>query len=179
MKRKSTRWILSIILAVMIATIGGCYGSFNLVRKVHKWNGTFGDKFVNEIGFLVLNIVPVYGVAAFVDAIVLNSIEFWTGKNPSSSSNDTIVPLDENNSLTLRGSDQSVLLTSKTDAGTVQYVFAKSADGTLVKNLAGKVLARCVMTDTGSMRIYDGSGTFVAECSASKILALAEASGTE
>lgn len=179
MKRTSTRWILSLILAVMISTIGGCYGSFTLVQKVHKWNGTFGGKFVNELGFLVLNIVPVYGVAAFIDVIVLNSIEFWTGKNPSSSSNDTIVPLDENNSLTLRGSDRAVVLTSKTDKGTVQYVFEKSPDGTLVKDLAGKVLARCVMTETGSMRVYDGSGAFVAECSASRIQALAETAGTE
>ena len=179
MKRKSTRWILSIILAVMISAIGGCYGSFTLVKKVHKWNGTFGDKFVNEVGFLVLNIVPVYGVAAFVDAVVLNSIEFWTGKNPSSSSNDTIVPLDENNSLTLRGSDRAVVLTSRTDNGTVQYVFEKSADGTLVKDPAGKLLARCVMTDEGAMRIYDGSGAFIAECSAAKIQALAEATSAK
>lgn len=175
MKRTSTRWIISLILAVMISTIGGCYGSFTLVKKVHKWNGTFGNKYVNELGFLVLNIVPVYGVAAFVDAIVLNSIEFWTGKNPSSSSNDTIVPLDENNSLTLRGSDGTMVLTSKTEAGIMQYVFEKSTEGTLVKDQAGKVLARCVQTTEGGMRIYDGSGAFVAECSAAKIEALANA----
>lgn len=179
MKRTSTRWTVSLILAILISTIGGCYGSFNLVKKVHKWNGTFGDKFVNEIGFLVLNIVPVYGVAAFVDAVVLNSIEFWTGRNPSSSSNETIVPLDENNSLTLRGSDQTMVLTTKTAKGTVQYVFEKSADGTLVKDPGGKVLARCVMTDAGAMRIYDGSGAFVAECSAAKIQALAEVSSAQ
>lgn len=175
MKRTSTRWIISLILAVMISIIGGCYGSFTLVKKVHKWNGTFGNKYVNELGFLVLNIVPVYGVAAFVDAIVLNSIEFWTGKNPSSSSNDTIVPLDENNSLTLRGSDGTMVLTSKTEAGIMQYVFEKSTEGTLVKDRAGKVLARCVQTTEGGMRIYDGSGAFVAECSAAKIEALANA----
>jgi len=179
MKRTSTRWIISLFLAVMISTIGGCYGSFTLVQKVHKWNGTFGNKFVNELGFLVLNIVPVYGVAAFIDVIVLNSIEFWTGKNPSASSNDTVVPLDENNSLTLRGSDRTVMLTSQTSAGAVQYVFEKSADGTLVKDPAGKVLARCVMTDEGGMRIYDSSGAFVAECSAAKIQALAEVSGAQ
>lgn len=179
MKKTSTRWIVTLILAVMISAVGGCYGSFTLVQKVHKWNGTFGNKFVNEVGFLVLNIVPVYGVAAFVDAIILNSIEFWTGKNPSSSSNDTIVPLDENNSLTLRGSDGTMVLTTRTEAGTMQYVFEKSTDGTLVKDAGGKLLARCVMTDTGSMRIYDGNGAFIAECSATKIQALADATSSQ
>lgn len=179
MKRTSRRWIVSLILAVMLSTIGGCYGSFNLVKKVHKWNGTLGNKFVNELGFLVMIIVPVYEVAGLIDVIVLNTIEFWTGNNPSSSSNDTTVPLDRNNSLTLRGSDGTVVLTSKTDKGTAEYVFEKSAAGTLVKDLAGKVLARCVMTDGGSMRIYDGSGAFVAECSLAKIQALAEAAGSE
>lgn len=179
MKRTSTRWIVSIMLAVMLATLGGCYGSFTLVKKVHKWNGTFGDKFVNEVGFLVLNIVPVYGVAAFVDAFVLNTVEFWTGKNPSSSSNDTVVPLDGNNSLTLKGSDGTMVLTSRTDKGTVSYVFEKSADGTFVKDLDGKVLARCVMTDEGGIRVYDGTGAFVAECSAARVQALAEAAGSQ
>lgn len=179
MKRTSTRWIMSLILAVMISAVGGCYGSFALVQKVHKWNGTFGNKFVNELGFLVLNIVPVYGVAAFIDVIVLNSIEFWTGKNPSLSTNDTIVPLDENNSLTLRGSDGTMVLTTKTEAGTMQYVFEKSTDGTLVKDLTGKVLARCVQSAEGGMRIYDGTGAYVAEVSAAKMQALAEATSTQ
>jgi hypothetical protein len=158
---------------------GECYGSFNLVKKVHKWNGTFGDKWVNELGFLVMCIVPVYEVAGFIDAFVLNTIEFWTGKNPSMSSNDKIVPLDENTSLTFRDSDQTVLLTSRTNAGTAQYVFEKSKDGTLVKDPAGNVLARCVQTAHGSMRIFDGSGAFVAECSPERIQALASAAGTQ
>jgi len=163
------------MLVVMLATIGGCYGSFELVKKVHKWNGTFGNKFVNELGFLVLNIVPVYGVAAFIDAVVLNSIEFWSGKNPSSSSNDMIVPLDATTSLTLRGADGTVLLTAKTDDGVKEYVFQKGPDGTVVKDATGKVLARCTMTPDGGMRIYDGNNNFVAECSAAQVQHLAEA----
>jgi hypothetical protein len=34
--------------------------------------------------FLGLCIIPVYGVAVFIDAIILNLIEFWTGTNPVS-----------------------------------------------------------------------------------------------
>jgi len=60
----------------------GCYGSFGLTKKVYQWNGTIGNKFVNEAVFLGLNIIPVYGVATFIDGVFLNTVEFWTGKNP-------------------------------------------------------------------------------------------------
>jgi hypothetical protein len=166
------------MLAVMMASLGGCYGSFELVKKVHKFNGTLGNKFVNELGFLVMNIVPVYGVAAFIDAVVLNSIEFWTGRNPSTSSNDTVIPLDATASLTLRGADGTVLLTTKTENGIRQYVFQKGTDGTVVKDVTGKVLARCTMTPDGGMRIYDGNNNFVAECSSAQVQHLADATNS-
>jgi hypothetical protein len=56
-----------------------CIGSFSLTGKVYKWNNNVGDKFVNELVFLVFSIVPVYEIAVFIDAVVLNSVEFWTG----------------------------------------------------------------------------------------------------
>lgn len=70
----------------LIACFGlvGCYGPFRLTKDLHEWNGTIGDKWVNALVFFGLNIIPVYGVAVTVDAIVLNTIEFWTGDNPVS-----------------------------------------------------------------------------------------------
>jgi hypothetical protein len=121
-----------------------------------------------------MNIVPVNQVAGFIDVVILNSIEFWTGKNPSSSSNDTVVPLDEKASLTLRGADGSILLSSKTENGAMQYVFQKSDDGTIVKDISGNVLARCTMTPDGGMRIYDGNNNLVADCSAYQVQHLAD-----
>ena len=62
--------------------LSGCYGSFELVKKVYVWNGSFENKFAKEAVFLGLNIIPVYGIASFVDGVIFNSVEFWTGKNP-------------------------------------------------------------------------------------------------
>lgn len=59
-----------------------CIGSFALWNQLKDWNEGVGNKFVNEIVFLAFNIIPVYGVAYMADALVLNSIEFWTGSNP-------------------------------------------------------------------------------------------------
>ena len=179
MKTRLLKWVSVLVLAVMMATAAGCYGSFELVKKVHRFNGRLGDKFVNELGFLVMNIVPVYGVAAFIDAVVLNTVEFWTGRNPSTFSNDTVIPLDATASLTLRGADGTILLTSTTDKGVTQYVFQKGIDGTIVKDINGKVLARCTMTNDGGMRIYDGNDKFIAECSAAQVQSLADAGGVK
>jgi hypothetical protein len=39
---------------------------------------------VKTLLFYVMNIIPVYGIAAFVDVVILNLIEFWSGSNPMS-----------------------------------------------------------------------------------------------
>ena len=60
----------------------GCYGPFHLTRKVHHWNGQVSEnKWVVEAVFLVCAWLPIYGVATAADALVINSVEFWTGKN--------------------------------------------------------------------------------------------------
>lgn len=65
-----------------------CIGSFGLHGKLLSWNQGVGDKFVNELVFLAFNIIPVYGVCYLADALVINSIEFWSGSNPMASIGD-------------------------------------------------------------------------------------------
>lgn len=78
-----------------VATLGllsssACFGSFQLTRKVYSWNKSVSsDKFVQELVFLGLNIVPVYWLAGAGDAIFANTVEFWTGTNPVASARTT------------------------------------------------------------------------------------------
>ncbi|MDR1739085.1 MAG: DUF3332 domain-containing protein [Candidatus Symbiothrix sp.] len=78
------KFSLMAMVAMMSATLlfTSCFGSFNLTRKVYGWNQSVGDKWVNELVFVVLSIVPVYEVAGIIDVFVLNLIEFWTDENP-------------------------------------------------------------------------------------------------
>ena len=73
--------ILSIALASTLL-LSSCLGSFRLTNKCYTWNKSIGDKWINELVFIGLNIIPVYDICVFVDAVVFNSIEFWTGNNP-------------------------------------------------------------------------------------------------
>lgn len=79
MKRKITALIMALFLGFGFMS---CYGPFVLTKKLYRWNGSLGNKYVNSIVFWALLIVPVYGIVGFVDFAVLNTVEFWTGKNP-------------------------------------------------------------------------------------------------
>ncbi len=73
--------ILSIALASTLL-LSSCIGSFALTKKCYNWNNSLGDKWINELVFIGLNIIPIYDICLLADAIVFNSIEFWTGDNP-------------------------------------------------------------------------------------------------
>jgi hypothetical protein len=82
------RWLRRSVAMIMIAgfvpvATAGCFGKFQLVRKVYQFNKDIShDKWVQWLTFLVLSIVPIYYIAGLVDMIVANSLEFWTGTNP-------------------------------------------------------------------------------------------------
>lgn len=74
--------LMTALVALAIAS-SGCFGSFNLTRKLYHWNDTVSqDKWIKELVFIVFVWVPVYGIAGLGDAIVFNTIEFWSGENP-------------------------------------------------------------------------------------------------
>ena len=71
-----------VALVALGLLVSGCYGPFNLTRRLYQWNSQVGDKWEKELVFLLLVALPVYELTALGDAIVFNSMEFWTGRNP-------------------------------------------------------------------------------------------------
>ena len=69
------------VLLSMSLMLSSCIGSFNLTNKVKDWNGGLGNKFVNELVFIGMHIIPVYELTIMADILVLNTIEFWTGSS--------------------------------------------------------------------------------------------------
>ena len=82
--RKSKSMMVCAVLAGSIL-FTSCIGSFKLWNNLKDWNQGVGNKFVNELVFIALHIVPVYEIAYLADVIVFNSIEFWSGSNPVAS----------------------------------------------------------------------------------------------
>jgi hypothetical protein len=119
-------------LIVVFAALGtsACFGSFNLTRKLYGFNkGVSNEKFVRELVFLGLNIVPVYGAAGFIDAVVVNTVEFWSGKNPIEMASRTRLDSVTTVSRVMYEKDGARVMSLKTfkfdklvSATTVQYV---------------------------------------------------------
>jgi hypothetical protein len=81
--KKFTLYSMAVLMLGISTLNSGCMGSWGITKKVYEWNdGATGNKFVNNLIFWVFLIVPVYGITIFVDFVVLNLIEFWTGSNP-------------------------------------------------------------------------------------------------
>ena len=80
MRKNKTFFVCALLSCSIMCS--SCIGSFKLWNGLLEWNKSLGNKFVNELVFIALNIVPVYGIASFADILVLNTIEFWSGSNP-------------------------------------------------------------------------------------------------
>ncbi|MCU0848965.1 MAG: DUF3332 domain-containing protein [Spirochaetes bacterium] len=81
---KATKKIIALMLISTISlwSFSGCYGQFALWHKLHKWNGTISEKWPRSVVHFVLWFIPVYGLCMFVDFLILNTVEFWSGSNP-------------------------------------------------------------------------------------------------
>lgn len=78
--RKITIILISVIISI---SVSGCFGSFQLTRSAYNWNqNVTSDKFAQTLIFYGMNIVPVYPFVGFLDVVIFNLIEFWTGTNP-------------------------------------------------------------------------------------------------
>lgn len=66
---------------VALSGVTGCMGRNALDQSVKDWNLKVADSRWGREGVFVL-LFPVYYVTNLVDLLVINSIEFWSGKNP-------------------------------------------------------------------------------------------------
>ena len=118
---KKRKLIIATVVALSASMMmQSCIGSFALFNKVKAWNDHVGDKFVNEIVFVAMWILPVYEVSFVADLFILNSIEFWSGTNPALASTDVKV---------IDGKD-------------AQYLVARDATGYAITNMTTKQVTR-------------------------------------
>jgi hypothetical protein len=71
-----------VVVLCLGVLMSGCFGPFNLTKRLYDWNGDFHGEWAQEGMFLVLAILPAYALCMLGDAIIFNSIEFWGGNNP-------------------------------------------------------------------------------------------------
>ena len=102
-----------------------CIGSFGLHSKLLNWNQGIGNKFVNELVFLAFNIIPVYGVCYLADALVINSIEFWSGSNPMASIGEVKKVKGENGNYLVETLENGYSITKEGETASMELIYDK------------------------------------------------------
>lgn len=102
-----------------------CIGSFGLHSKLVSWNQSIGTKFVNELVYLACNIIPVYPVCYLADALVINSIEFWSGSNPLASVGDVKKVKGENSNYLVETLENGYSITKEGETTSMELVYNK------------------------------------------------------
>ncbi len=116
--RKKHLIVATVVALSASMMMQSCIGSFALFNKVKTWNEHVGDKFVNEIVFVAMWILPVYELCFAADLLVLNSIEFWSGTNPALAQTKVI------------------------DGKDAQYLVASNENGYTITNMTTKQVTR-------------------------------------
>ncbi|MDP2652895.1 MAG: DUF3332 family protein [Candidatus Omnitrophota bacterium] len=168
------------ILGVMIAAflVTGCTGSFNLTRKVYNFHRSQQpDKWMDELCFLVVTLIPVYSIATFADAIIFNSIEFWTGENPVDMADaKTVTQGREEVVISYDKATDQITVLPKANGQEKQALVLERLDDhrVAVKDQAGTVLYVSAKGPEGDISVYDKDNKLVKNYSAKDVAIMKE-----
>ena len=123
MKREKLTLVAVLLSGSLL--FSSCVGSFGLFNRLSSWNQSIGSKFVNELVFLAFNIVPVYGVSYLADALVINSIEFWSGSNPMANVGDVKKVKGENGNYLVKTLENGYSITKEGETTAMELVYDK------------------------------------------------------
>lgn len=140
-----------------------CIGSFALWNQLKDWNEGIGNKFVNEVVFLAFNIIPVYGVAYLADALVINSIEFWSGSNPLADNiGKTQVIKGENGEYLVTTNENGYTITKEGEDTALNLIYDKG-NNTWSANYNGESHELMTMNEDGSIsvKLQDGNSVTI------------------
>jgi hypothetical protein len=104
--------IALVLVAAMGALSAGCFGKFQLTRKLYDINQSIDEKYVRSAATWLF-VIP-YAVTGLLDFVVFNVIEFWTGENPVASAPVTKVYA--------QGNGKTVLTLSRDGSETVAVI---------------------------------------------------------
>lgn len=150
-------------LALVAVIAAGCTGTFPLTNELYQFHRE-KDRWVDEALFLVFAVTPVYGTALIADAVLLNSIEFWTGKNPLEAGGDKTIPDGDREviagegeeSVTMRYDPDTRVVEVYPDAGAGEpFYLAATPSGVIAMDKGGKVLYSSQRDSLGGVRVED------------------------
>ena len=146
--------LIAVLIIGCIFLGAGCTGPFKLTTTVHKWQTSFENKWVDEVAFLGCIILPVYGLATLGDAIIFNSVEFWTGNNPM----DTVKLERDGKAVDMALQEDGSIRVSD---GRQTFTLERTDMGVTAKDAGGNVMYRSVKDANDVISVYDASGKLI------------------
>jgi hypothetical protein len=131
------------------------------MRNVYNWNsgikgsGEVNDKWMKEIVFFGMIVIPVYMFSALLDAFVFNAIQFWSGSNPVKlTKGPNGFPVE------IRAGDTTIDLSWSADRQSARLVYRRNGDPmkTVTLTAEGRVY-RMFDEQTGASYVFErGAG---------------------
>jgi hypothetical protein len=126
-----------VLVAFVPMSTSGCFGDFRLVKKTYV--------------FLVLSVIPIYGLATLIDVIIANSVEFWTGENP--------IMADAGTTRVVRGPNGEIATMTLLEAGTIEVVVDEQGTARTLYLVRGKDAVSAFDSDWNLLaRVTDVAG---------------------
>jgi hypothetical protein len=176
---------LTILLLTVCVITAGCTGSFMLTKKVYNFHRQQEGKWVDELVFLGVVIIPVYGLATLGDAIIFNSIEFWSGENPiKASSKESSVVISANDDLKVilnyLTENNGIRIDSyASDKQTSTFILERSDSGVMAKDVNGLVLYKAISNEQGGISVYSKENELVEHFSPNMVHAMMDNMGVQ
>jgi len=155
------------LASALTVAASGCFASFGATRALYHWNNSVSDsKWLKWLVFLVLIILPVYGLFILADVLVLNTIEFFSGKNPIDGGH---ADLGSGHTLDSKRTDDPNVIRHehRKDGKLVGVIYVKRESPTQFAVLDEHihVLSRVHLQPDGKMVVTDGAGKEVSSLS--------------
>lgn len=79
------RTAATLLIIVLLSCVPACMGRMAVTSGVRKFNvNVVENRWGREAIFVGFYIIPIYPFCAALDLFLINSLEFWQGKNPIS-----------------------------------------------------------------------------------------------
>ena len=185
MSRLGQRMIAMMVLLSVMTMSTACYGPFNLTKNVYRWNsnvkgsGQVNDKWMKEIVFFGMLIVPAYMFSALLDTFIFNSMHFWTGESSIKESD-----LGSDGTKVATVGETTIRWTPLEDGAMVSFerhgiverraTIVASATGYRLVDEQGNLLSEAEYAADGSVRLLNGECQVVKELSREQLRTIAE-----
>jgi len=147
-KKRFCAMVLMVFLAG--ASFTGCAGQFALFNRAVPFVGNLGGRWVGAVVYWIIGLPIVVPITLFLDGLIFNTIEFWTGSNP------------------LAMGDSNVFIAGdtfkQTDGEGNHLAATRNEDGSLslkLTKVSGEIIEYLLQRDGNDVKLFDADGILI------------------